>query len=64
MVIVSIKIKIASLEDAQEVAELYNSSFKEHIMVQRGLLNNPDYLKDRFQQDAEKWVSLLESMVN
>jgi len=43
-------------QDAEEVAELFGNSFPEHIMVQRGFLNSPDYLKQRLQNPDECWM--------
>ena len=50
-------IRKAVVKDAEMVAQLYNTSFPEHILVQRGLLNNPTYLKEHFQSSNEVWIT-------
>ena len=42
--------------DTNRIAQLYNTSFSEHILVQRRLLNDPTYLSHHFQNKDEIWV--------
>ncbi len=42
--------------DAEAVAHIYTKSFPEHIMVQRGILNNTTYLTEHFVHPEERWV--------
>jgi N-acetylglutamate synthase-like GNAT family acetyltransferase len=49
-------VRHAQTQDAHAVAHLYETSFPEHIMVHRGLLNNPEYLRGRFAAEDERWV--------
>lgn len=42
--------------DAKAVAQLYQRNFPEHIMVQRGFLNDTGYLRERFVDPNEEWV--------
>ena len=49
-------VRPATEQDLEQIAGLYNSSFPEHILVQRNLLNNPSYLKERIQNPDERWV--------
>lgn len=50
------KVRIAKLEDVEQIAKLYSTSFSEHILVQRGILNNPKYLAKRLQNPDEIWA--------
>jgi len=43
-------------EDCENVAKLFANSFKEHIMVNRGLLSNPSYIINRLKNPDESWV--------
>jgi len=49
-------VRPATQNDVEQMAKIYNRSFPEHIMVQRGLLNNPDYLSKHIQNPDEHWV--------
>lgn len=46
----------ARIEDTKKIAELYKNSFPEHIMVQRRILSNPDYILQRINNNDESWV--------
>jgi N-acetylglutamate synthase-like GNAT family acetyltransferase len=47
---------VAKDRDVDIIAKLYETEFPEHIMVDRGLLNNPDYIKDHIHNPDEVWV--------
>lgn len=51
-----VSVRFATVEDTGAMAALYNDSFPEHIMVQKGLLNDPQYLEGRLGNNDEKWV--------
>jgi N-acetylglutamate synthase-like GNAT family acetyltransferase len=46
----------AEKKDSKNIAELYDKNFSEHIMVQRGLLNDASYIESKLNQDEEEWI--------
>lgn len=50
------QVRKAEMKDIEQMARLYSNSFPEHIMVHRGLLNNPEYLVKRIQNPDEIWA--------
>ena len=51
-----VKIRHAISTDAQEIADLYKSSFQEHILVQRGILSNPKELEKQIALENKYWL--------
>ncbi|RME55187.1 GNAT family N-acetyltransferase [Candidatus Woesearchaeota archaeon] len=51
-----VNVRKAIKGDAQKIAQLYGESFSEHIMVQRGLLNDKTYIENRLDNADEDWV--------
>ncbi len=49
-------IRTASERDLEPIAQLYQKSFPEHILVQRRLLNDVHYLDQRIKNPDERWV--------
>ena len=49
-------VRLATEQDLEQIAGLYERSFPEHIMVHRGLLNDPGYLVKRIQSPDEVWA--------
>lgn len=49
-------IRSASLIDAKEIAELYQNSFSEHILVFDGKLNNPEYIESELSNEKNLWI--------
>lgn len=49
-------IRPATEQDLQRIADLYTTSFPEHIMVHRGILNNPKYLTQKISDPEQQWV--------
>lgn len=49
-------VRAATNLDIGQIANLYTSSFPEHVMVHRNLLNNHDYLIERIKCADERWV--------
>ncbi len=49
-------IRPARIGDLPDMAALYSASFPEHILVHRGLLNNPEYLEKRIASPDERWA--------
>ncbi|GEM_PF-3579692 len=50
------QVRKAEMKDIEQMARLYSKNFPEHIMVHRGLLNNPEYLMKRLQNQDEIWA--------
>jgi len=48
-------VRPAEGRDLEEMAELYATSFPEHIMVHRGILNNPSYLGEQIASPDQRW---------
>jgi N-acetylglutamate synthase-like GNAT family acetyltransferase len=49
-------IRPAKQEDLEKMARLYEAGFPEHIMVRRGILNNPDELAKKISDPDQTWV--------
>lgn len=49
-------VRPARQEDLAKMAQLYETSFPEHIMVHRGILNNPDELAKKISDPDQTWV--------
>jgi len=49
-------VRPAKEQDLDQIASLYNRSFPEHIMVHRGFLNNPEYLREKINNKDEIWA--------
>jgi ribosomal protein S18 acetylase RimI-like enzyme len=46
----------ATADDAPAMARLYERCFPEHIMVQRGILNDPGYLRENIGDPDQVWA--------
>jgi len=45
-----------NLKDSEKVANLYKINFPEHILVKRGILSNPEKMKEEFQKENKRWL--------
>jgi N-acetylglutamate synthase-like GNAT family acetyltransferase len=50
-----INIRRMTEKDLEEVAGLYQTSFSDHILVQRNVLNNPSYLQKQIMDNDQIW---------
>jgi N-acetylglutamate synthase-like GNAT family acetyltransferase len=48
-------VRPAESRDLEGMAQLYASSFPEHIMVHRGILTNPSYLGEQIKSPDQRW---------
>lgn len=49
-------VRSATIDDAENIAKLYNDHFSEHILVHRNILNNPEYVSNQIKDSNQKWV--------